>query len=196
MNILIFASTFPMFVDALVPTPHNPYMKGSVGELYQVLNTRDKMWLDKRRNISNNHKCLSWQKVYLGGRGTITYTFNETYFEELSQKTTQLNGTLIMKNSFDATGAALNVTGTNEAGENLEYLLVHWNKTYRCAIFYTQEMINGTRRNQTCGLYYWSSYIDKAEARNNCDIFYNLYCGPYGTDQVLYDSNCQTYLAC
>nr|XP_037280124.1 uncharacterized protein LOC119173386 [Rhipicephalus microplus] len=126
----------------------------------------------------------------------ITYTFNETYFKGSERFTHILNGTLEMNNTRDVTGAVLNVPGVSEAGENIGYLLVHWNLTFHCAIFYTQKTVNGTRTNQTCGLYYWNSDVNNSVARNNCDSFYADYCKPYGTDETIYHSYCQDYAAC
>uniref|UniRef100_A0A224YC04 Lipocalin n=1 Tax=Rhipicephalus zambeziensis TaxID=60191 RepID=A0A224YC04_9ACAR len=198
MDLIVLTTMLHMFVGDIAAARLNPIIPGSIGELTAALNTGQKIWLYKRAGKSNDHKCLSWQRVSLVN---TEYTFNEVYWESNNkQQTNHLVGTITSKPKSGDEGSALDVTGKSEEGTNEEYLLAQWNSTEQCGIFYTEKMNTDARREkQTCGLYFWSESVDNEGAVEKCKQGYEYYCAEYKKDkpeQTLYESDCQTLQGC
>uniref|UniRef100_A0A131YF18 Lipocalin n=1 Tax=Rhipicephalus appendiculatus TaxID=34631 RepID=A0A131YF18_RHIAP len=195
MNILLLASILQMFVGVFTTPAQIPSAAGTSGQLLKVLTTNDKIWLYKRTNKTNEHKCLYWQKTSFTNAGN-TYNFEEVYWTP-AKKTSKLEGTITSRPDSRIQGAALKVEGPSEEGNNIEYLLVTWNQTYNCGIFYTEIEKAGQRERQTCGLYFWEVSVDNQDALTNCDQDYKHYCTEYKTsEQVLYGSTCKQLQGC
>ncbi|XP_075739124.1 uncharacterized protein LOC142784589 isoform X1 [Rhipicephalus microplus] len=199
MNIILLASILQVLSGALAVRTQVANQRGSIGELLDIFKNETKIWLYKRTNRTNNHTCLYWQKTWIGGASNCNFT--EYYVDDDGKPhISKLHGTVTSRPRDNIEGAALQVPGVSEAGYNVEYVLVNWNSSDHCGIFYTQNITENYRQNQTCGLYFGDAAVNNKTLIDKCEGGYKHYCNEYKKEgqpeQTLYSEKCLTPLAC
>uniref|UniRef100_A0A131YRY1 Lipocalin n=1 Tax=Rhipicephalus appendiculatus TaxID=34631 RepID=A0A131YRY1_RHIAP len=200
MDILVLASIFHVFLSACAAPSHDSSARGTTGELIQVLKNNTNLWLYKRTNGESGHKCLHWEKGNFDKVGT-TYDFHEVYWSDGKRQRNPLKGEITSIPSGKNQGAALKVEGHSEGGDNVEYLLVNWNSTEQCGIFYTEKLTEDgqNRETQTCGLYFGDKTVNNESLVKTCLAGYDHYCTEYKKgeqEQIIYTSDCQRLQGC